>query len=221
MRRAVSISGTVFVLLCIILVLFAVPVGAQDNGGIPPGTAANGSNPDNPAGNPDTITIASEGCHVAEGASVTLRDDEGETEATFTDNKLGIQITDVNGRVIIEGPDDDPSLGDHATFPTDDTSFSTNGNYEVVSSTGVTGCTGGDAAHESTTPEGATPTEDQYGNNDGGGDVDNPKDVIDDTTSKKPLPNTGGVPLVGLAVGALALAGVGFSILRASIRRDP
>ena len=59
------------------------------------------------------------------------------------------------------------------------------------------------------------------GANDGATDVDNPNDVIDDTTSKKPLPNTGGVPLLGLAVGALALAGVGFSVLRASIRRDP
>jgi hypothetical protein len=60
---------------------------------------------------------------------------------------------------------------------------------------------------------------DQY--NDGGGDMNNPKDVIDDTTSKKPLPPTGGVPLPGLAVGALALAGVGFSVLRTSIHRDP
>ena len=77
-----------------------------------------------------------------------------------------------------------------------------------------------------------TAADDQYnggGNNDGGGDVsnddggdvNNPKDVIPDTTSKKPLPNTGGVPLLGLAVCALALVGVGFSVLRTSIRRDP
>jgi hypothetical protein len=45
--------------------------------------------------------------------------------------------------------------------------------------------------------------------------------VIPDTTSKKPLPDTGGVPLLGLAVGALALVGVGFSVLRTSIRRGP
>ena len=59
---------------------------------------------------------------------------------------------------------------------------------------------------------------DQY--NDGGGDVNNPDKVIPDTTSKKPLPNTGGVPLLGLAVGALALLGVGFSVLGISIHRD-
>ncbi len=58
---------------------------------------------------------------------------------------------------------------------------------------------------------------DQY--DDGG--VNDPDEVIPDTTSKKPLPNTGGVPLVGLAVVALALVGVGFSVLGTSIRRDP
>ena len=58
---------------------------------------------------------------------------------------------------------------------------------------------------------------DQYND----GDVNNPDEVIPDTTSKKPLPNTGGVPLVGSAVVALALVGVGFSVLRTSIRRDP
>ena len=36
LRQVVSLSGTSFVLLCIVLVLVAVPVGAQDNGGIPP-----------------------------------------------------------------------------------------------------------------------------------------------------------------------------------------
>ena len=57
---------------------------------------------------------------------------------------------------------------------------------------------------------------DQY--NDGG--TNNPDKVIPDTTSKKPLPDTGGVPLGGLVVLGLALMGVGFSVLRTSIRRD-
>jgi len=57
-------------------------------------------------------------------------------------------------------------------------------------------------------------------NDDDGGDVSNPKDVIPDTTSKKPLPNTGGVPLLGLAVCALAFVGIGFSVFRSSIRRN-
>lgn len=49
----------------------------------------------------------------------------------------------------------------------------------------------------------------------------NDDDVMKETISKKPLPPTGGAPLLGLAVGALALVGVGFSVLRTSIRRDP
>ncbi len=53
------------------------------------------------------------------------------------------------------------------------------------------------------------------------GDDNNPDKVIPDTTSKRPLPNTGGVPLPALAFGALALLGVGFSVLGTSIRRDP
>ena len=70
-----------------------------------------------------------------------------------------------------------------------------------------------------TTPEETTaaPT---GGNNGNGGGVHNPDKVIPDTTSKKPLPNTGGVPLLGLAIGVTALVGAGFSILRTSRRRD-
>jgi hypothetical protein len=98
--------------------------------------------------------------------------------------------------------------------------------FDVRYQIAVDAC-GGDAPPQQGGP--GTPAGDQYddgggddGNiDDGGGDVNNPDDVIDNTKSKKPLPPTGGVPLLGLAVGALALAGVGFSVLRASIRRAP
>jgi hypothetical protein len=53
------------------------------------------------------------------------------------------------------------------------------------------------------------------------GPVNSSNGVIPDTTSGGPLPNTGGVPLLGFAAGALVLFGVGFSVLRTSIRRDP
>ena len=78
-------------------------------------------------------------------------------------------------------------------------------------------------AQDTTSDTAATATaaaDDQY-NDGGGGDLNNPKDVIQDTTSKKPLPNTGGVPLLGIAVVALAFLGVGASVLRISFRRDP
>jgi hypothetical protein len=66
-----------------------------------------------------------------------------------------------------------------------------------------------------------TPADDQYdgGGGDNGG-VEDPNDVVDNTTSNQQRP-TGGVPLLGPAVVALAFEGVGFSVLRTSIRRDP
>ncbi len=53
-----------------------------------------------------------------------------------------------------------------------------------------------------------TPGDDQYDNDDGGaddgdGDVDDPDDVVPGTGSDKPLPNTGGAPLL---LGAVSLA---------------
>jgi hypothetical protein len=56
---------------------------------------------------------------------------------------------------------------------------------------------------------------DQYDNG-----TDNPDDVIDDTISDQPLPNTGGVPLLGLAVvGCIFIFGA-LAVLRPVIRRD-
>ena len=57
---------------------------------------------------------------------------------------------------------------------------------------------------------GGTPGDDQYDNDDGGaddgdGDVNDPDDVVQGTGSDKPLPNTGGVPLLAGAV-SLAIA---------------
>ena len=142
MGRAVSLVGAVFALLCVVLVLLVVPAGAQD-GGIPPGTAANGSNPDNPSDPPNIVTIAASGCTVAAGASITLEDGDG-TRAIFTDGDRGITIISQDGRPRIEGPPGD-FIGNHARFPTSDESFDTDGDYSVVSSTGVTGCRGGNA----------------------------------------------------------------------------
>ena len=188
MGRAYSLVGAVFALMCVVLVLFVLPAGAQD-GGIPPGTAANGSNPDNPSDTPTIVTIAASGCTVAAGASITLEDGDG-TRAIFTDGDRGITIISQDGRPRIEGPPGD-FIGDHARFPDDnDDSFDTDGDYSVVSSTGVTGCEGGDAG----------PAQDQY---DDPGDVDDPGDTVPNTSSETQIPDTGGPPY--LALGALLL----------------
>jgi hypothetical protein len=186
MGRAVSLVGAVFALLCVALVLFVLPAGAQD-GGIPPGTAAKGTNPDNPSDTPRIITIAASGCTVAAGASITLEDGDG-TQAIFTDGDRGITIISQDGHPRIEGPPGD-FIGDHARFPDSNQSFDTDGDYSVVSSTDVTGCEGGDGG----------PAQDQYDP----GDVNNPGGTVPNTSSRTGIPDTGGPPY--LALGALLL----------------
>jgi hypothetical protein len=185
MGRTVSLFGAVFAMLCVVLVLLVVPAGAQDGGGIPPGTAATGVDTDNNNSPPDVVVVAASGCTVAAGASITLEDGDG-TRAIFTDGDRGITIVAQDGRPRIEGPPGD-FVGDHARFPTSDKSFDTDGDYSVVSSTGVTNCRGGDAP----------PVDEQYG------DVDDPSDTVPNTESSKKIPDTGGPPY--LAVGALLL----------------
>src|SRR5215203_2507535 len=162
MGRAVSLVGAVFALFCVVLVLLVVPAGAQD-GGIPPGTAANGVDTDNNNSPPDVIVVAASGCTVAAGASITLEDGDG-TRVVFTDGDRGITIISQDGRPRIEGPPGD-FIGDHARFPTD-------GDYLIVSSTGVSGCRGGSAGGDDTGP-----AQDQYDP----GDVSDPGDTVPNT----------------------------------------
>jgi hypothetical protein len=185
-RRVHSLTGTSFVLLCFVLVLLAVPVGAQENGGIPPGTAATGVDTDNTNSPPDLIEVAASDCTVSPGASITLEDGDG-TRAVFTDQQRGITISAPNGSPTIVGPPGD-YIGDHATFPDTDTAFDTDGDYSVVTSTGVT-CGGG----------GTTAADDQYRP----GPVNNPKGVVPETVVVRKVPKTGGPPYIALAAGAL------------------
>jgi hypothetical protein len=185
-RRVLSLAGTSFVLSCIVLVLIAVPVAAQDSGGIPPGTAATGVDTDNTNSPPDLIEVAASDCTVSPGASITLEDGDG-TRAIFTDQQRGITISAQDGSPTIAGPTAD-YIGDHATFPDADTAFDTDGDYSVVSSTGVN-CGGG----------GTTAADDQYR----AGPVDNPKGVMPETVVIRKVPRTGGPPYIAMATVAL------------------
>jgi hypothetical protein len=198
MGRAVSMFGAALALMCVVLVILVMPAGAQD-GGIPPGTAATGSNPVNPSDPPRVITIAASGCTVAAGASITLEDGDG-TQAIFTDGEKGITIISQDGRPRIEGPPGD-FIGNHASFPTSDKSFETDGDYSVVSSTGITGCRGGTA-----------PVDDQYDP----GDVNDPGDTVPNTSSGTGIPDTGGPPY--LAFGALVFLGAALLVGRGVLR---
>jgi hypothetical protein len=199
MRRVLTPAGTSFVLSCFVLILIAVPAGAQESGGIPPGTAATGVDTNNDNSPPDSIEVAASDCTVSPGASITLEDGDG-TRAIFTDQQRGITISAQDGSPTIVGPTLD-YIGNHATFPDTDTSFDTDGDYRVVSSTGVT-CRGG----------GATPTDVQYR----AGPVDNPKGVLPETVVVRKVPRTGGPPYIALA--AVALLSVALIAGRAILR---
>ena len=199
MLRVLSLAGTSFVLSCFVLVLLGVPVGAQESGGIPPGTAATGVDTDNTNSPPDLIEVAASDCTVSPGASITLEDGDG-TRAVFTDQQRGITISSPNGRPTIVGPPGD-YIGDHATFPDVDTAFDTDGDYRVVASTGVA-CGGG----------GATAADEQYKP----GPVNDPKGVMPETVVVRRVPKTGGPPYIALA--AVALLSVALIAGRAMLR---
>ena len=198
-RRVRSLAGTSFVLLCFVLVLLVAPAGAQDSGGIPPGTAATGVDTNNDNSPPDVIDVAASDCTVSPGASITLEDGDG-TRAIFTDQQRGITISAQDGSPTIAGPTAD-YIGDHATFPDTDTAFDTDGDYSVVTSTGVT-CGAG----------GTTAAKVQYGP----GPVNNPKGVMPDTVVVRKVPETGGPPYIALA--AVALLSVALIAGRAILR---
>ncbi|MDQ4128912.1 MAG: hypothetical protein M3151_13365 [Actinomycetota bacterium] len=215
--RVISVYGVVLVsLLCIVSISLAVPVGAQQSdGGIPAGTPATASNPDDPNAAPTTITIASEGCdRVAEGATVTLADGDAAqpTQLRLTDGEEDVEITETGGQIEITGPADE-DIYQQGTFldPNDESFDDTNGESTVVASTGITGCaqTTGTAGTTNTAPdgEGAAPADDegpddqQYG--------DRKADVIVETVPDKPLPKTGGFPLL-FGAGLVLLVATSF-----------
>lgn len=78
-------------------------------------------------------------------------------------------------------------------------------------------CTGRGSGGDGRQPVPTDPVpEDQYRS-----DVDPPEDdIIDNTVSDEPLPNTGGVPLLGLAVFGFICVSAGFVLLRPVIRRN-
>jgi hypothetical protein len=207
MRRVLTLAGTSFVLSCFVLILIAFPAGAQDNGGIPPGTAATGVDTDNTNSPPDLIDVAASDCTVSPGASITLEDGDG-TRAIFTDQQRGITISAQDGSPTIAGPTAD-YIGDHATFPDTDTAFDTDGDYSVVTSTGVTCGAGGTTAARA---GGTTAANDQYGP----GPVNNPKGVLPNTVVVRKVPDTGGPPYIALA--AVALLSVALIAGRAILR---
>jgi hypothetical protein len=199
-------AGAALAAAMITLMLLAAPAGAQNaqaGEGPPAGTPAQGSNPDSPSDTPDLVTIPAEGCRVSEGASVTLEDGDG-TTARFVDGQRSIEITATNGQIRLEGPNDD-FIGNHAV-ETSDPGFDTDGDYAVVTTTGIS-CQG------TGTPADQQPADDnaaaaQYGAQDKEITV-----LVETIPDKKVLVDTGGPP-VGMLLLALGFVGLGFLVLR-------
>jgi hypothetical protein len=94
-----------------------------------PGTDTNGDT------TRDIATIAANNCRVSPGASVTLSDYDG-TRARFVDGQLGINITATENELTIQGPPNE-SLEQNAVEKFPDTSFFNDGDWTVVSTTGI------------------------------------------------------------------------------------
>lgn len=125
---------TLLVLTAPTTVAFAQQAAAE---GIPAGTPATGEDTGGTSDPPDLVRIAATGCTVSAGASITLEDGDG-TQARLVDGQRGITITAPGGRPEIRATDGEfVASPTHATFPTSDQSFDTDGDYTVAASEGV------------------------------------------------------------------------------------
>jgi hypothetical protein len=98
-----------------------------------------------------------------------------------------------------------------------------NDTFPIISSTGIGG-EGCRVVGESKDGGGdATNTDDTTSIDKGStnaGDLNSKDDVISDTISANPVPNTGGIPLLGAVVSGLAFIRVGLLLFRSEVRRN-
>jgi hypothetical protein len=148
------------------------------------------------------ITLKEDGTIVANG-----RETLGETFPEAVKNNPDKIIVPIP----VDPENDEFKRGPNQTFP-------------IISSTGVggEGCRALNEGANADDTNGTSNLDDNGANttDKNAGDTASREDVISDTTSKKPLPNTGGVPLLPLAIAALFFASSGFLLLRSVIQRN-
>ncbi len=181
---------------------------AGGQGGPHEGTPAPGTDTDADTTR-DLSTISAESCTVSSDASVTLSDSVG-TRARFVNGQKGVEITATESQIKVQGPPD-VSLEQQPveTFPDD--AFSNDGEWTVITSTGISyegaaasATAATNAANELTAAKsGQGVVDKQYGDT-----------TILKKTIVKGMPKTGG-PSPLLVPWAIALV-VGIAILRRS-----
>jgi hypothetical protein len=217
-----------------------VNIGATRTSGIPSGTDANGS------GSPvDEVRINVRNCTVSSGATITLEDIDG-VEALFEDGRREIEIRRTSTQVIIDGPLDE-FIGGHAeSIDPPDENLNRDGDYDVVASQRITCRHDGNRNNN----DGRNRRRHRHHDRDrhrhhdrdrhhnrffGRGDFRRgaadqqyrSERIVEERVIKETIPNkgklaaTGGVPLTGAALLGLASVGLGVSILRFAVRRDP
>jgi hypothetical protein len=147
------------------------------------------------------ITLEADGTIVANGRS-TLGESFPEAVRENPDKLIVPIPVDPENDVFPRGPND--------TFP-------------IISSTGVGG-EGCRVVGESTDGGGDAGNVDRRASIDKGstnaGDVNSKEGVIPDTISENPVPNTGGMSMLGPVVSGLAFIGVGLLLFRSAVRRN-
>ncbi len=191
------------------------------------------------------VVIRNANCDVDDGATITIRDADG-TEITLTDGG-NVDIEQDQGRIVIVGNGEDQNFrgvnisgGDFG--PSDSTETGT-----VVRSTGIT-CGRADGDNDDDENNGRVRTanelialdceellerlrdreEGQYASRDvfTNSDVEErieecrEQEVIDDTDTGDDLPDTGGLPLLGIAVLGIASIVAGASVIRGVGREE-
>ena len=155
-----------------------------------------------------TITMSDQGVpfRVRDGQNVDITLKPDGTIVTNGRKTLGDEFPpgqrDNPTRVIVPIPVDP----ENDTFPREP-----NSEFPIISSTGV----GGQGCH---VVNGADAGNTGANNSTSPGDTNSRKDVIPNTTSDKPLPNTGGVPLYVLLASGLFFGCVGLYLIRSTIR---
>ena len=185
------------------------------------------------------IVVTVSNCDIDDNATVTIEDEDG-TRAAFTDEN-DVNMEGFQDRVVVQGTAESGNIGDVDFAGGEDRNFNT-GDGTLVRSTGITCDRESDDGGDGGRDDGGVATASElvdldcdellqrFRNRSSGqyltneafleSDVEDrievclAQEVIDDTGSDDDLPDTGGLPLLGIAVLGIASVFAGASVIR-------